>query len=100
MEYDRILAELFTQEDSARAMAEKLGQLARTSRAAAAGERESLLAFLRGPLERHFVYEEQALFPKLDARGLGPEVQVATKQHASLRQLADKLAATAPEEDV
>jgi len=51
-----------------------------------------LLAFLQGPLERHFAFEEQAIFPKLVDHDLGPEVQVATKQHDTVRQLADKLA--------
>ncbi|HVY47270.1 MAG TPA: hemerythrin domain-containing protein [Minicystis sp.] len=100
MEYDRRLAELFSQEDSARAMANRLGQLARTSRAAAAAERESLLAFLRGPLERHFLYEEEAIFAKLEQRGLGAEVTVALKQHAAVRQLADKLEEAAPSDDI
>jgi hemerythrin superfamily protein len=95
-----MLAELFGEEDSARAMARRLGELARTSRAAAAAERESLLEFLRGPLERHFKYEEDSLFPKLVERGLAPEVGVAAKQHASVRQLADKLAACAPSDDI
>jgi hemerythrin superfamily protein len=100
MEYDRMLAELFGQEDSARAMANRLGQLARSSRAAAAAERDSLLAFLRGPLERHFVYEEEALFPKLEAHDLGPEVQVAAKQHAAIRQLAQTLEEAKPTDDI
>src|SRR4051812_29606178 len=100
MEYNRMLAELFGQEDSAREMAHRLGQLAQSSKTAAAAERDSLLEFIRGPLERHFAYEEDTIFPKLEGRGLGPEVQVATKQHATVRQLADKLAAAAPADDI
>src|SRR5689334_22662903 len=100
MEYDRMLAELFGEEDRARDMASRLADLARRSAESALGERESLIAFIRGPMERHFHYEEQVIFPKLDERGLGPEVQVAEKQHAALRQLADKLETPGPEDDV
>ncbi len=57
-------------------------------------ERDSLLAFLLGPIERHFAFEDEGcIFPKLVEHDLGPEVQVATKQHDTVRQLADKLAA-------
>jgi hypothetical protein len=100
MQYDRMLAELFGEEDRAREMATRLAGIARTSREAAAAERESLLAFLKGPIERHFRYEEQVIFPKLEEHDLGPEVQVATKQHDSVRQLAEKLAAAGPGDDM
>lgn len=100
MEYDRMLAELFGEEDRAREMATRLGELARSSKEAAVAERESLVAFIRGPMERHFAYEEQVIFPKLEARGLGPEVQVATKQHAAVRQIAASLQAAGPDDDV
>jgi hemerythrin-like domain-containing protein len=100
MEYDRMLAELFGQEDQARQMAHRLADLAKKSRESAAAERASLLAFLRGPMERHFHYEETVVFPKLEARGLGPEVQVATKQHEALRQLGAKIEAPGPEDDL
>src|SRR5271154_4073890 len=93
MQYDRMLAELFGEEDRARAMAARLADIARTSKEAAAAERESLLAFLRGPIERHFAFEEQVIFPKLVDHGLGEEVQVATKQHETVRQLTRRLAA-------
>ena len=94
-----MLAELFQEEDRAREMADKLMRLAQGSRAAAAGERESLLAFLRGPMERHMHYEEATLFPLLVDHGLAPEVQVSEKQHASLRQMADRLASLGPDEE-
>jgi iron-sulfur cluster repair protein YtfE (RIC family) len=94
MHYDRMLAELFGEEDRAREMASRLGDIARTSREAAAAERDSLLAFLRGPIERHFAYEEQIVFPKLVEHDLAEEVSVAEKQHDGVRQLAAKLAAT------
>jgi iron-sulfur cluster repair protein YtfE (RIC family) len=93
MHYERMLAELFGEEDRAREMATRLAEIARASSAAVAAERDSLLAFLRGPIERHFAFEEQAIFPKLVEHDLGPEVQVATKQHDTVRQLAEKLAA-------
>lgn len=100
MEYDRMLAELFGEEDRAREMATRLGELAHSSKEAAAAECESLIAFIGGPMERHFAYEEHVIFPKLEARGLGPEVQVATKQHAAVRQIAEKLRSPSPEDDL
>lgn len=96
MQYDRMLAELFGEEDRAREMAARLADIARTSRDAAAAERDSLLAFLRGPVERHFRYEEEAIFPHLEEHDLGPEVQVAIKQHTAVRELAERLAACTP----
>jgi len=92
MQYDRMLAELFGEEDRAREMAARLADIARTSREAAAAERDSLLAFLRGPIARHFAYEEQVIFPKLLEHDLAEEVQVATKQHETVRHLTNKLA--------
>ncbi len=100
MEYDRMLAELFGEEDRAREMATRLAELAKRSPESAAAEKSSLLAFIRGPMERHFHYEESALFPQLEGRGLGAEVQVAVKQHDALRGLADKLAGATAGEDV
>ncbi|MFO0756683.1 MAG: hemerythrin domain-containing protein [Byssovorax sp.] len=100
MEYDRMLAELFGEEDRARDMATRLAELAQRSKESAAGERKSLIAFLRGPMERHFVFEETQIFPQLEDHGLGPEVQVAVKQHDALRQLAEKLENAKPEDNV
>ncbi|APR84666.1 Hypothetical protein A7982_10015 [Minicystis rosea] len=100
MQYDRMLAELFGEEDRAREMASRLAETARSSPAAAAGERDSLLQFLRGPVERHFRYEEEMIFPHLEEHDLGPEVQVAVKQHDAVRELANRLAATKPGDDV
>jgi hemerythrin superfamily protein len=100
MQYDRMLAELFGEEDQARDMSKRLAAIARSSREAAAAERDSLLAFLRGPIERHFQYEEKAIFPHLEEHDLGPEVQVAVKQHETVRELTGQLAATRPGEDV
>jgi len=95
---DRIIADLFQEEDRAREMANRLMQLARTSKAAAAAERESLLTFLRGAMERHMHYEEVALFPKLEQKGLGEEVKVARKHHDAIRSDTEQLAtATDPE---
>ncbi len=100
MQYDRMLAELFGEEDRAREMASRLADIARASPQAAAAERESLLAFLLGPIERHFAYEEQVVFPELVDHGLGEEVQVATKQHDSVRQLAQRLENAGPDDDL
>jgi hemerythrin-like domain-containing protein len=100
MEYDRMLAELFGEEDRAREMATRLAELAKQSRESALAEKASLIAFIRGPMERHFHYEESVLFPQLEGRGLSAEVQVAAKQHDSLRQLATKLDEAAPGDDV
>lgn len=100
MQYDRMLAELFGEEDRARQMAARLADIARTSREAAAAERESLLAFLQGPIARHFAYEEQLVFPKLVEHDLAEEVQVAMKQHESVRQLTRRLAEAGPGDDL
>ncbi|UQA60892.1 hemerythrin domain-containing protein [Polyangium aurulentum] len=100
MEYDRMLANLFEEEDRAREMASKLMQIAQSSREACLRERESLVAFLQGPMERHMAYEEQAIFPQLERRGLGAEVQVAARHHAMIREDAEKLASARPDEDV
>ena len=100
MDFGRMLAELFEEEDRAREMATRLMDIANTSREAALGERESLLAFLRGPMEKHMAYEEVSLFPHLEEHGLGPEVQVASKQHATIRALAATLAEPPPDADI
>jgi DUF438 domain-containing protein len=90
---DRMIADLFEEEDRAREMANRLMQLARNSKAAAAAERSSLVTFLRGPMERHMHYEEQAIFPKLEQKGLTEEVKVAKKHHDSIRSDTEQLAA-------
>ena len=100
MEYDRMLATLFEEEDRAREMASKLMQISQSTRDAASHERQSLVAFLKGPMERHMAYEERAIFPQLERRGLGAEVQVAARHHAMIREDADKLASAKPGEDV
>jgi len=100
MQYDRMLAELFSEEDRARAMAARLADIAKSSREAAAGERDSLLDFLRGPVERHFRHEEQNIFPHLVEHDLDEEVQVALKQHDAVRQLAEQLAQAKPDDDL
>lgn len=99
MPFDRILAELFRDEDQAREMASRLMQLAQAAPAETVKERDELVAFVRGPMERHMSYEERAIFPQLCRRGLGPEVQVSEKQHAAIRQLVERLA-TAPDDEV
>jgi DUF438 domain-containing protein len=100
MQYDRMLAELFEEEDRAREMATHLMNVARTSRTAAAAEKDSLVAFIRGPMERHMVHEERTIFPQLERRGLGAEVQVAGKHHAAIREDAERLSLAGPEDDV
>lgn len=100
MQYDRMLAELFGEEDRARAMASRLAEIARTSPAAAVAEKESLLAFLRGPVERHFQHEEHLIFPSLAKHDLDAEVQVAMKQHDAVRQLADQLENAKPTDNL
>jgi DUF438 domain-containing protein len=99
MPFDRILAELFRDEDRAREMASRLMQLAQSSAAETVKERHELVEFVRGPMERHMSYEERAVFPQFRRIGLTPEVQVAEKQHAAIRQVVDRLA-TAPDEEV
>jgi hypothetical protein len=93
MDFEAAMGELFADEDRARAMARGLMDLAKRDPAAAAREKDGLLAFLRGPLEQHMALEERAIFPLLLAHELGPEVEVARKHHAALRAEADDLAA-------
>ncbi|MFO0550694.1 MAG: hemerythrin domain-containing protein [Polyangiaceae bacterium] len=93
MEFQTRLAALFSEEDAARHMARELMSIANRSRDAAAREKESLLAFLHGPMERHMHFEEVRLFDKLVEHGLGPEVQVAMKHHEAIRESRDALAA-------
>lgn len=100
MELDRMVAELFQEEDRAREVVRELIQRAQRSPAAASAEREGLLAFLRGPMERHMRHEEAAIFPHVQAHGLAEEVQVALKQHAAVRDAIAALAHVAPDGDV
>lgn len=95
---DRMIQDLFEEEDRAREMANRLMSIARSSKAAAAAERDGLVAFLKGAMERHMHYEEVAIFPALEAKGLTEEVQVALKHHASIRTDTEQLeAATDPD---
>jgi vacuolar-type H+-ATPase subunit F/Vma7 len=92
-----MLAELFAEEDRAREMATSLIAIGSGSNAAAAiAERESVLAFLLGPMERHMVHEEQRIFPQLERHGLVEEVRVALEQHQAIRHVRDKLKAAEP----
>jgi iron-sulfur cluster repair protein YtfE (RIC family) len=100
LDFTTKLGELFQEEDAARHMARQLMVTAKRSREAANAERRELAAFLHGPMERHMEYEERLLFPRLEEKGLGPEVQVATKQHEHIRELRAKLDAAPPDADV
>ena len=100
MPYARKLAELFEEEDKAKALAANLMRAAQTSPQAAAAERESLAEFLRGPMEQHMAYEERAIFPQLEARGLAAEVQVARKHHEAVREAAEELRNPGPNADI
>ncbi len=91
MPFERMLAELFQDEDRARDMASRLMQRAQASPKEVVSERTDLIEFLSGPMERHMSYEERFIFPSLVKRGLGPEVQVAEKQHDSVRQAVLRL---------
>lgn len=98
MPFDRMLAELFRDEDRAREMASRLMQLAQATPTESVAERANLAEFIRGPMERHMSYEERVIFPKLARRGIGPELQVAEKHHQSIRQAADRLRDATPQE--
>ncbi|WP_438006132.1 hemerythrin domain-containing protein [Sorangium sp. So ce321] len=100
MELDRMVNELFQEEELARDTAKKLIAMAQRSADEASAEREGLLAFLRGPMERHMRCEEAAIFPHFQARGLAEEVQVALKQHAAVRDATESLASAASGGDV
>ncbi len=90
-----MVSELFHEEELAREVARKLMAMAQRSADDASAERGSLLTFLRGPMERHMRYEEAAIFPHFQARGLAEEVQVALKQHAAVREATEALASVA-----
>ncbi|WP_437482538.1 hemerythrin domain-containing protein [Sorangium sp. So ce1014] len=90
-----MVSELFQEEELAREVARKLMAMAQRSADDASAERGSLLTFLRGPMERHMRYEEAAIFPHFQARGLTEEVQVALKQHAAVREATEALASVA-----
>ncbi len=90
-----MVSELFHEEELAREVARKLMAMAQRSADDASAERGSLLTFLRGPMERHMRYEEAAIFPHFQARGLTEEVQVALKQHAAVREATEALASVA-----
>ncbi len=92
MEFDRMISELFADEDRARGMAKQLMELAKRDQAAAAREKDGLLEFLRGAMERHMQYEEKELFPLLVKHELAAEVEVALKHHATIREEAENLA--------
>ncbi len=100
MDFKSKLGALFSEEDAARLMARQLMETAKRSREETNAERKSLLDFLHGPMERHMDYEERSLFPRMAEKGLAEEVQVATKQHESIRELRGKLEAAAPDADV
>ena len=100
MDFEKKMAELFADEDRARNMARTMMDLAQRDPAAAAREKTSLLAFLRGPMEKHMSYEERAMFPMLLEHGLEPEVEVARKHHAALREEAKNLEAASAVDDV
>lgn len=100
MDFTSKLGALFSEEDAARLMARQLMETAKRSRGETAAERKGLLEFLHGAMERHMEYEERHLFPRLEAKGLGPEIQVATKQHERIRELRAELDAAAPDADV
>ena len=100
MDFTSILSDLFQEEDAARAMARKLMAIANRSREAATREKDELLAFLHGPMEKHMEYEERSLFPKLVERGLKPEIDVAMKHHEALRERRTELQKAAPDANV
>jgi hypothetical protein len=100
VDFQSVLADLFQEEDAARSMARELMKVANRSRGAAAKEKPALLAFLAGPMERHMEFEERSLFPKLEARGLGPEVGVAIKHHEAIRERRQDLETATDENDV
>jgi hypothetical protein len=100
MDFEKKMAELFADEDRAREMARTMMELAQRDPAAAAREKGSLLAFLRGPMEKHMSYEERSMFPMLLEHGLEPEVELARKHHAAIREEAKNLETATAVEDV
>jgi iron-sulfur cluster repair protein YtfE (RIC family) len=100
MDFDRMVGELFREEAEARKMATRLVELGEGEAEGAVAEQPSLIAFLRGAMEKHMHYEEAAIFPRLERRGFGEEVTVATKHHGAVRESADALEATSAPAEV
>ncbi len=48
-------------------------------------------AGIRGEIEHHFDFEEQSLFPRLEASGDGTIVQILSDEHSIIRQVASEL---------
>jgi len=50
-------------------------------------------AALAGEIERHFAFEESALFPRLAAAGEGDMVELLLEEHAAIRAAAQRFSA-------
>jgi iron-sulfur cluster repair protein YtfE (RIC family) len=91
MDFEGKVTQLFQEEAEARKMATQLVQIGESSAEIAKTERPALLAFLKGPMEKHMHYEEVAIFPKLEASGFDDEVAVALEHHAAIRDCTGKI---------
>jgi hemerythrin-like domain-containing protein len=62
------------------------------------GDRSQLQALIRiadVDIGRHYRFEEEVLFPKLAAAGLGPMIEVLVMEHDAVRAIVGPLRATA-----
>jgi len=57
---------------------------------------DALCAYLETDYESLLAHEEAALFPLLEARGLGAEVEEAKREHRDLRRMCAHLASECP----
>lgn len=63
-----------------------------------AGDRrrlEDLIRVARADIDRHYRFEEEVLFPRLAAAGLGPMVEVLVMEHDAVRAISGPLRAAA-----
>jgi hemerythrin-like domain-containing protein len=56
---------------------------------------QALIHMAEADIGRHYRFEEEVLFPKLAAAGLGPMVEVLVMEHDSVRAIVVPLRATA-----
>lgn len=56
---------------------------------------EDLIGVARADIDRHYRFEEEVLFPRLAAAGLGPMVEVLVMEHDAVRAISGPLRAAA-----
>ena len=102
---NRVVQKLHNEHSATAALVQRLQQVIARHRRAPPSAVDAAIAQLLFDLssgaavevERHFAFEEQSLFPHLDAKGEEAIGMHLTKEHAALRPLWGRLAALARE---